>query len=300
MTGAGSATVAYALEQDYAGSLVDSDTDGNPEYYQPGKNITVGDASLENALQRVRDPDSAESVGSLAQNFEGALSVEFDLAGSNWHDLVFNDGGTGFTSGVMPSSTWFLGVDYMGGTSERALSGAVVTDAAVSYEQGAPIGISLTLIYGNEEKDVAITPSNIQRPTESDVYMFHGAELTVDAAVQAKLQSAELSIPTGARFHRGADRHPLAAVIGAVEPELTTTAIYEGPEQADLAYGGSTPASMLSSVNGSLALTNGTGSTITYNLTGMKPNSYNWASLVDAENDLTEPVTYYVDSVGVA
>lgn len=52
MTGAGSATVAYALEESYGGPLVDSDGDGNPEWRQPGIDVTVGDASVDGIMRR--------------------------------------------------------------------------------------------------------------------------------------------------------------------------------------------------------------------------------------------------------
>jgi hypothetical protein len=299
MTSAGSAQVAYAPETKYLGALKDSDGDGTPEYFQPFKDITVGEASLDNALSRIRDPDSAEPVGSIAQNFSGALNVSGTLADQNWLDLVFNDGGTGFTTGRMPSSSWFLGVDYLDGTCERVAKGAVVTQADINYQQGSNVTVDLQLIYGDESKNTSLTPSNIQTPTSSDVYAGHGAELSVSGTGQTKLQSATLSLPTGARFHRGADRHPVDAVIGEVNPELTADATFTGPDTLEVAYGGTTPASMLSSVDGSLSFTNGAGTTLTFNLTGMKPNNYNWADLVSADTDLGEPTTYFIDSVGV-
>lgn len=300
MTGAGSATAAYALETDYLGSLEDSDGDGNVEYYQPGKDITVSEASLSNALARIRDPDSPESIANIAQNFEGALNVSFTLANDNWHDLVFNDASTGFTTGRMPSSSWFLGVNYLDGTTERVAAGAVVTEATVNYEQGSNVTVDLTLIYGDESKNASITPSNIQKTPGSDVYAFHGASLTVDGVGQGeRLQSATLSIPTGARVHRGAGRHPVDAVIGNVEPTLSSDAIYTGPSQIELAYGGASPSSSLSAVSASLSFTNAAGTTIGYNLSGVKPNDYNWSELVSGSSDLTEPITYNVNGVSV-
>jgi len=301
MTGAGSADVAYALETEYLGSLEDSDGDGNPEYYQPGKNITVSEASLQNALTRIRDPDDPEPLTSIAQNFEGALNVSFTLAEDNWHDLVFNDGtNTGFVAGRMPSSSWFLGVDYLNGTTERVAEGAVVTEATINYQQGSNVTVDLTLIYGDESKNASITPSNIQKAPGSDVYAFHGASLTVDTVGQGeRLQSATLSIPTGARFHRGADRHPVDAVIGNVDASLSSDAIFTGPDQLELAYGGASPSSAISATTASLTFTNGAGTTIGYDLSGVKPNSYNWSDLVSGDSDLTEPIDYHVNGVSV-
>jgi hypothetical protein len=291
MTGAGSATVAYAVEDSYLGALEDADSDGSTDYHLPFKNPTVDELSLDNALQR--EP--------IVQNFEGAATVSGELAEPpHWHDLVFNAGGTGFTSGRMPSATLFFGVDYLSGTSEWAAEGAIVTDATINWQQGQSPTASLTFIYGNATSAASITPSNIQTPAPQDLYDFHGTELTIDGTVVSKPQSIELSIPTNARFHRDDSRTPADAVIGPVNPTLTTEAILSNISNTEAALGGSTPATMLSSVSGSLAFTNDNGDSITYNLGGLKPTNYSWNSLIDPENDLTDPVEFHVSSLGVA
>lgn len=77
MTGAGSAELAFAKEQSFMGSLVDSDGDGTPEYYEPGRDPVIQDLSIEWALARQRQPDSVWSAQSVAENLEGAFGVEF-------------------------------------------------------------------------------------------------------------------------------------------------------------------------------------------------------------------------------
>ena len=301
MTGAGSATVAFGLEDGFGGSIVDSDSDGNPEYYLPFKNPTVDELSVDNALQRERDPGDVEADGSLAQNFEGGISISGELAEPpKWHELVFNDAGTGFTTGRMPSGTFFFGVDYLDGTTEWAAEQAITTDVTVNWQQGQPPTVDWTLIYGNASSNTSITPSNIQTPGISDMYAFHGLDLTIDGTTVSKLQSASLSIPTNARFHRDADRHPTDAVIGSVDTTLTTDAIFTGPSNFEAALGGTTPATMLSEVSGSMTFTNGNGTALTYNLGGMKPNNYSWNQLIDNDNDLQDPVEWHVSSLGVA
>ncbi|RDZ61368.1 hypothetical protein C5B90_19025 [Haloferax sp. Atlit-12N] len=303
--GAGSSTVAFTPEPSFGG---DPDT-GTATFYLPFKNPTVGEASLSNELRRLRDPDSAVSVGSLAQNFEGALSISGELSTNDWHQLVFNnDSNTGWEPGRMPSSRWYLGVDYLDGagtgTTERELAMCIVTNAQITYQQGGAVTLDLTMIYGDEpDLSTSITPSNVQKPTDSDVVAFHGFDVQVDGATVSKLQNATLQLSPNARFHRGADRHPVAAVIGDVTPTLSTTAIYSGPEAVERAYGAAaatTPADRLDSVSGAVTTTNGSGTTTTYNLTGLVPQSYNWQDLIAADSDLTEPVTYNVDDVTVA
>lgn len=294
MPGAGSATVAFAMEPEYLGDPVD------PTYYQPGKDIEVTELSLQNALQRVYDPSSPEPLESLVGNLEGAVSVTFTLTNDNWHEAVFNDGGTAFTSGRMPSSRWYFGVDYLDGTTERVAKGAVVTEATISYQQGERVTASLTLIYGDEAQEESITPADIEKAGEGAVHNFSGADLDVDAVGQSKLQSADLSISTNARFHRGTQRQPLDATIGGVETTLSTDAIYSGPTQMDIAYGGATPADSLDAVDASLSFENSLAETIPYSLSGLKPDTYGWADLVNADTDLTESVQYHVSSVEVA
>jgi len=115
MTGAGSATVAYTVEDSYGSGPV-----AEPTWYQPGMNVTVGDLSVEQALERVRHPNDPTPAGSREGNWEGALSVSFELTDDNFHDLVFADGGTALPNSPMraPSSTWYLAVDMPDGTTE--------------------------------------------------------------------------------------------------------------------------------------------------------------------------------------
>lgn len=295
---AGSATVAFAPEPSYLAAPTD------PTYVQPGYNITVGEVSLQRALQRLRDPNNPEPIQSIAQNVEGALSVSFDLAGDEWHQLVFNNtDNTGFEDGRMPSSRWWLGTNALPGVTERVPKGAVVADAQIQYQQGQPNRVQLTLIYGDEEKNSSITPSSIQKPSADDVYPFHGAELTLDTVAQAKLQSATLGISPNARFHRGPSQHPLDAVIGNVEHTLTMAAIFEEDDNLSAAYGSASATAVednVATTDGSLAFENAAGTTLTYNLTAMQPNQYGWSDLVAGENDLNEEIDYHVASVGVA
>ena len=294
MPGAGSATVAFAMEPEYLGEPSD------PTYYQPGKNIEVTELSLQNALQRIYDPSSPEPLESLVGNLEGAVSVTFTLTNDNWHQAVFNDADSAFESGRMPSSRWYFGVDYLDGTTERVAKGAVVTEATISYQQGEPVTVSLTLIYGDEAEEESITPSAIEKAGEGAVHNFSGTDLDVDDVGQTKLQSADLSITTNARFHRGTQRQPLDATIGGVETTLSTDAIYSGPTQMEIAYGGATPADALDAVDASLSFENALSEEIGYTLGGLKPDTYGWADLVEPDTDLTESIEYHVSSVEVA
>lgn len=295
MTGAGSATVACRLEDEYLGGPATE-----AEWFQPGLNITVGDLSVQNALERIRNPDDPTPIGSREGNFEGAANVSFTLAGDRWHDLVFADGGTALPNDPMfaPSAEWYFGVDMIDDDDARVPGGATVVDATINYQQGADVTVDLTIIYG-DELDGVIPPDTIDQPTEEDVYTHHGTDLDVDAVGQTLMQSASLSLSGLARFRRGASRHPFDAVVGAIEPSLTTDATYTETDQLELAYGGTTPDTTIDKADATLTFENGLGETLGYNLSGLQPTSYAWSDLVNPDTDLGESIDYHVADVGV-
>jgi len=302
MSGAGSATVAFALEESYNGALVDSDGDGTPEWYQPGIDITVGDLSVEQTLDRRRHPDDPTPAGSREGNWEGALSVSWSLTDTNWHDLVFADGGTALPHSPMtvPSATWYFEVEMPDGTTEaRTPTGAVVQEATINYEQGSDVTVELTILYGDEPDDVtAPADADIQQPSESDTFSWHGTSFDVDAMGQSLLQSATLSLSGLARFRRGADRKPYDAVTGPIEPSLSSDVTFTERDQLAMAVDNADET--VGKVPATLEFSNGQGTTIAYNLSGVQPNSYSWSDLVAPDSDLAEPIDYHVADVEVA
>jgi len=294
MTGAGSATVAYTVEDSYGSGPV-----AEPTWYQPGMNVTVGDLSVEQALERVRHPNDPTPAGSREGNWEGALSVAFELTDDNFHDLVFADGGTALPNSPMraPSSTWYLAVDMPDGTTEsRTPTGAVVQEATVNYEQGSNITVELTILYGDEPNDIA-APGTIQQPSDEDVFSWHGASFEVDGLNQPLMQSATLSLSGLARFRRGQDRHPFDAVVDAIEPSFSTDSTFTERDQLALAVDNSREGPV-GKVPATFALENGQGTTIDYSLTDCQPGgSYSWSDLVAPDADLSEPIDYHVTDV---
>ena len=301
MTGAGSATLAFAHEQTLGGSLVDSDSDGTPEYFKAGRNATLTELELSNALERMREGDQVEAVESKAQNLEGAVAVEATVSKDvhpEVEKLVFNDAGTGFKTGLASSATFFAGVDYIGGTAERALAGCIPLEYSIDYEQGGDVTYTLTMAYTDESPNTSITPSSITGPSDGNDVPFHGFALTVDGTTVAKLQSCSLSISNISRFHWGADRNPIDAVIAAPETTLDADAIFSGPSRLELAYGSAGATSTqdsLTSVSGSIGLSVGGSTVSTYNLPKLKPDTYSWNDLISAENDLTDATSFHVN-----
>lgn len=310
MTGAGAATVAFAKESEFLGSLEDADSDGTPEYYLPGRNLTVQNASLQNQLQRMREPHTAEAVDSLAGALDGAFAVEYAMsADTHEHvrDLVFNDNGGGFTTGHAQTSRWYLGAEYIESTTatataERVLKGVLPLRYAITYNRESnTVRETLTLGYADEEPNTSITPGSITGPTDDNDVPFHGVTLDIDGVTLKKLQSATLTFDGPlARFHTGPSRTPIDAVAGAPQSSLETEAIFgeQGTSHLELAYGSSGatgPEDQLSNVAGSLAFDVAGSTVATYTLPKLKPDTYDWSDLVSGDTDLTEPVNWHVN-----
>ncbi|QLH80981.1 phage tail tube protein [Halosimplex pelagicum] len=299
MTGAGSAQVAYTVEDSYGAG-----PQAEPTWIQPGIDVTVGDLTVDQALERSRHPNDPTPAGSREGNWEGAQSLSWVLTDDQFHELVFADGGTALPSSAMeaPSATWYFAVDMPDGTTEtRTPTGATVTDATVTYEQGSDVQVELTILYGFEPTDVT-TPAeaDIQQPTDDQAFTWHGATFTVDGTNQALMQSASLSLSGLARFRRGQSRHPYDAVTGAIEPSLSTDATFTERDQLALAVDDTAGDAPVGKVPATLSFENGQGDTIGYDLTDCQPTSCSWSDLVAADADLSEPIDYHVADVAVA
>jgi len=302
MPGAGAASVAFVKETDFRTQP------GTPDYYLPGRNITVDTIEAENALERLTLPDQAESVESLAGQFETGLSASWALSADrvgDVHDIVFNGAnGQQFVGGQRAAtSTWYLGLDHLSGTAERALEGVYPTEYSVDYSvDDNTITESLTAVAADESLNTSLTPSAIQTAGQGSTVPFHGAQLDVNGSTQTELQSFSLSISNISQPVTGASRHPLDAVLG----RPTTTLDFEhvlkdGPDQLAAAYGGSTATSPQSRVDGvpaTITLTVGGVTAAAFNLERTTPNTESWDQLVSEEN-ANESLSAQVNGVAV-
>jgi len=302
MTGAGSASVAFVKETAF-------DTlPGTPTYYLPGRNVTVSELSLDNLLQRMREPGNAEAVDSLAGNLDGAVSFDYAMSADTHgdvRDIVFNDAGSGFTSGHATTSSWYLGVEYLDSisttaTAERHLKACIPLEYTISYEQGTnTINESMTMGYADEEFDTTLTPGFITGATARIDVPCHGSALPADASsVGARLQSATLTFQNMYRFIQGTSRTATDATLANPQATLDMASVFNTTDYLEQAYGAggaTSPQDQLTNVAGSLAFDVAGSTVATYDLPKLKPNSYNWESLVGGEDDLTDPVTYHVN-----
>jgi len=307
MTGAGSATVAFAKEQDLMGSLVDGDSDGNPEYYLPGRNITVDEIEARNALERLTLPDQTESVESIAGQFETGLSASWAMSADrvdDVHDIVFNGAGQFVGGDAASTSAWFIGLNHLSGKAERALVGVWPTEYSIEYSQDSnTVTETLTMVAADESENTSFTPSNIQSAGEGQTVPFHGAQLDIDAATQTALQSFTLTISNIAQPITGATRHPLDAVVQQPETTLDFTAIMkDGPDQLDYVYGQSgdtEPQDQVDGVPGTITLDVAGTTAATFNLSNVTLNTAAWEELISKENTV-ESATAHVNGITIS
>ena len=293
MTGAGSARVAYSLESEGYRELPDV-----PTWTQPGLDVSVGSASLENQLQRARQPDDPRPAGSREGNLEGALSVSFSLTDTNYHELVLaNDTGDGLaeSAALAPSATWYLEAELPGNSEERILEGASVTSWTINYTQGEKITVDLTMTYANEydpaDAEAPDVPGDgaIDQPAKDDIVMWHGFDLDFDATNVEKLQSASVDIGGMARPRRDQSRFINDMVVGAYEPTLSFEAILDDSGRREYAYGSAGATKPSADVIDEQTATVTLGTLGDLSLTGVQPNTYDWQQIVDSE-DTTDPV----------
>lgn len=299
MTGAGTGELLFAHESEFAGSLVDADSDGTPDTFAVGRNPTIEELSLENQLERLREGDSVWSQESVKTNFEGSLNITATVS-SDVHKeiekLVWNNGGTSMQPGVTSSARFFAGVQYPTGEALEAYKGVIPVEYSLEYSQGEMVTYSLNMLYADQEPNPSTDLSAATRVSTGTSVPFHGVDLTVDGASVADLQSATLTISDIGRFQYGASPTANRGVVANPQASLDVEAVFTEPSRLDLARGAadSSPPDTLDSVTGSLALSVEGSTVSTYELASLKPDSHSWNNLL-ATDDATDQVTFHVN-----
>lgn len=303
MTGAGSGQVVFVKESSF------QTEPGTPTYYAPGRNVAVEDLSLENQLQRLRTPSNVEAVDSIAGNFEGAFGVSYTMS-SDTHDdvrdIVFNNGGTSFTTGLASTSSWYVGSKFLDTsdtetTVERNLTGTIPLEYAITYQQDVnTIRETLTMAYADESRNTSFTPGSVTRPADGNDVPFHGASLTIDNSTVSRLQSATLRFNNLYRYIRDPSRWPATAVTANPTTTLEAEFVLHTDDYLELAYGGQTgdtaPESELTEIsNSDLTFDDGGGVFVTYTMSELEIDSHTHNNLANADEDDTEQITAHVN-----
>lgn len=304
MTSAGSARIAAAVEDSFL-TLPDI-----PTWFQPGENIDVGAASLENALERARQPDDPRPDGSREGNKEGAFDITYAMTDTNFHDLVFpatSPVGLARSASLAPTATYYVEAELLPGTQDRFLAGGATESLSIQYSQGEDVTVNQTIIYA-DEPEVGGTHASapaadaINQPAKDDIVRWHGSDLQIDGVSIEELQSFSIDISGMARFRRGQSRTATEAVVGAYEPSLSVEATLQDGTQKEYAYGsaGATePGTTIAERPATATFDNPAGTLVSYDLAGLQPTTYDWADLTSADTDITDPTDYHVKDVSV-
>jgi hypothetical protein len=296
MPGAGAGEISWAPESSYNGGV-----GGTPTYYGFGANTQVQTAELNRNLLRIVAPGNVEAQEFLATRLEGQLDVSFVLETDEFHRLVFNDAFTGFTSGLVNSAEVYLGVNYIGGTTERQITGWAPATCSVEY-QGSTETVRVTLSgpYASEEKNTSITNGSSATTSGSEV-PGHGASLSIaGSGVGDRLQSATLQFEQISRLITGASQTAIDAVAGDVQQSIEMSKVYNGPDLYERALGSagsSTIQDQVDEVSGTLTFSAGGGTVADYSFTKVAPETYNWVDLINNEADLNEEINFRATGV---
>jgi len=253
MTGAGTTSVCWTREPGFLESPVD------PTYVHAGRNVSVNDIELSNALERSRLPDDNEAVESIAQNLEGALALEYDLCHPWALTDAFVSEPTGgdpdplewtMGRGQMPTSRWFIGVDTGSNTVERVPKAAITTQLQLQVSLNSNVRVTQTLVYADEEKNTSMTPGTIVGGDQSP-YVYHGGSFTVDGTTQKKMQSGTIDITNGGSLDQGWNRKAVDAVAGDADYTVNATKIAteETNSNVTLAYGNSNAPALIYAID---------------------------------------------------
>lgn len=300
MTGAGSGFATFRK-----GTAFDA---YNATDYLPGRDIRVEELNLQRTLQRLREPSNAEAVSSLAGNLEGAFTVSYGMS-SDRHgdirDIVFNSGGTGFTTGQAPTSKWFVGTKHLDTsqseqTIERELSSCIPLEYAITYQQGTnDVRETLTMGYADEERNTSRTASSVQGVTSGNEVAQFGTTLTIDNTTVSRLQSCTLRFSNLYRYLRDPSPYAVEAVLANPTVTLETNAIIHTDDYLQYAYNGTTsatsPDDRLTTIsNTDLAFDVGGTVLVRYNLSNLKPDTTQWNAIADPDTDTNEDISWQV------
>lgn len=299
MTGAGSGKLVLGHEQDFMGSLVDSDSDGTPDLFQAGRDDTIEDLEIDNQPVDLPKGDSVWDVNSREGNFAGTITISAAISADVHGDieqLVFNDGGTGITSGLANSARVFVDADHLTGTANRELLGCVPQSYSIDWTQGEPVTYSLTLAFADENPDPSVGLTTATTASGGSTVMWSGGSLDIDGTTVEDMQSMSLSIEDIAELSYGASRFANHGVIrDPGTATLDVEAKFTSPSRLEFARGATDGiADTLEHRPATVTLETADATAVsTYNLESTSPATQSWENVL-ASDDTTDNTTLNV------
>jgi hypothetical protein len=295
MTGAGSATVAVALEDSFR------TLPGVPTWFSPGEGVEVTDATLDRQLIDNPQSNDARGDGQVEGNVRGSFTLSFTYAGTNWHEWVFPATGPVelAPNGLVNTATIYLGADLPGNETDQArfLSGAAVESMTITYTEGETVTVELSGFYFDEPEvgsdyGDAPTDAEIDRPPKADIVTAAGFDLQVDGASIDRLQSVSVTVAGMAAERAQQSQYPDDVVVGNLDQSLSVTAILSDNTLRQRTYGSDTavePVSEVEETTATVTLDARDGTTDTYNLTRVQPATTSWESFTSQDEQTTNP-----------
>lgn len=294
MTGAGSGQVAIAVEDSF------QTLPGVPTWFQPGEALEASDATLDRQLIDNPQADDPRGDAAVAGNIRGSFSLSFTYAGTDWHELVFpeTDGsgnpvslapGGGVTA---PTATIYLRTKAPEGTQERFLSGAAVESFTLNYQEGDVVTVDLSFVYFDEPEvggthGSAPADGSINSPAKDEIVTGAGFDLEVGSGGSvSNLQSATVELGGMASERSQQAQQPTDVVVGDYDQTGNITAIISDNTLRQRTYGSSTAVEPLSDVNETTVTVTceaKNGTTETYDLTRVQPDTTNWQNVAAGE-----------------
>lgn len=270
-------------------------------YYRPGKDLTIDQFQITNNRQGLRDITEVVPGESVEGAFEGVLGVTYTMDGTRHgdvRDIVFSSGGTNFTSGLAPTSKWYVGTDYIdtsfsSQTVELELSSCIPRSYSLTYEVDTnTVRENLVLGFADVDLNASKTPSSVSGPTSGREVPFHGVSVTVDGSTVNRDQALTLEFPEPMyRYHReDSTRNPVSAVQNGVDPRMTSRVVYHTDDYLGLTLSGDDTTAtavtdVLGEVSGDVAFSDSSGVVARYNFSNLGLETWQGQNFVATEND---------------
>lgn len=270
-------------------------------FYRPGKDLSVDQFQITNNRQGIRALDEVVPGESVEGAFEGVIGLTYTMDGTRHgdvRDIVFSSGGTNFTSGLAPTSKWYVGTDYLdtsfnSQTVELELASCIPRSYSLTYEVDTnTVRENLVLAFADVTLNASKTPSSVSGTTTGREVAFHGVEVTVDTRTVNRNQALTLEFPEPMyRYHReDSTRNPVSAVQNGVDPRMTSRVIYHTEDFLGLALSGddntaTSVTDVLGEVSGDVAFSDSNGVVARYNFSNLGLDQWQGQNFVATEND---------------